>query len=156
IGDDKVTSHVVAARIVAAIDGGVATDRPTYARVDQRVTLYAAIETDDHRVYCDAPAIEWRGKKLAPLPLSTVRLVELAWNGDHPAATNYSNGDGPAFHFEAIEYRTTPIAAHTGSIAADVRPTLTPDYGRGVGTMRFQIVANNIASPGPEAHRGRG
>jgi hypothetical protein len=156
IGDDKVTSHVIAARVVAAIDGDVATDRPTYARVDHKVTLYAAIETDDHHVYCDAPAIEWRGKKLAPLPLAKGPIVELAWNRVEPAATNYSNGDGAAFHFEAIEYRATAIDAHTGSIAADVRPTLTPDYGHGVGTMRFQIVANGIASPGPEAHRGRG
>jgi hypothetical protein len=43
---------------------------------------------------------------------------------------------------------------------ADVRPTLTPDHGNGVGTMRYQLVALQgervIASAGPEARRGRG
>jgi hypothetical protein len=41
-----------------------------------------------------------------------------------------------------------------------VRPTLTPDHGKGLGTMRYQIVVLQgdrvIASAGPEARRGKG
>jgi hypothetical protein len=70
-----------------------------------------------------------------------------------------SNTESGAFRFEPVPYQRTAFAA-TGSALADVRPTLTPDHGRGVGTMRYAIELTRsgvtIASPGPEARRGRG
>jgi cell wall-associated NlpC family hydrolase len=52
------------------------------------------------------------------------------------------------------------MEARGGAITADVHPTLTPDHGRGLGTMRFQVVARQgdrlVASPGIETRRGRG
>jgi hypothetical protein len=93
--------------------------------------------------------------------ISAAPLVELRWNKLEPAAANLSNGDGDTFHFAAIDYRATPIETAGGkpAIAADVHPTLTPDHGDGVGTMRYQLVALQgdrvIASPGLEARRGK-
>jgi hypothetical protein len=125
------------------------------------VTLYAVIEVaGSSTVYSDAPSLELRGKRLTPVPLSRGPRVELTWNRIEPAAANYSNGDGPSFHYEPIEYRATVIAGTAGasSIRADVRPTLTPDHGKGVGTMRFQVVVRQgertVASAGPSARRG--
>lgn len=159
----RVTGQVTAARVVASVDGGRASDRPAYARADQRVTLYAVLEVAGTRtVFSDAPTLELGGKRVTPAPLSRAPQVTLAWNRIEPTAANYSNGDGPAFHFAPIEYRATPIAGSAGrsSIVADVRPTLTPDHGEGVGTMRYQVVVTHgertVASAGPEARRGRG
>jgi hypothetical protein len=105
------------------------------------------------------------GRSIDALPLAKVPMIELRWNRIEPAANTMSNGNTPKdFHFETIDYRATPIdhvsRAKPGVITADVRPTLTPDHGKGVGTMRYQIVALQhervIASPGPEARRGKG
>ncbi|MGE5180518.1 MAG: hypothetical protein ACM31C_00580 [Acidobacteriota bacterium] len=94
-------------------------------------------------------------------PLVRGPAVTLGWNRIEPAAASYSNTEGGTFHFEPIEYRATAIdGAHAGSLVADVTPTLTPDHGHGVGTMRYQVVVTQgdrtIASAGPEARRGRG
>jgi hypothetical protein len=160
IGDATVTDRIVSTRVVAAIDDAIATDRPVYARADQHVTLYAVLQTD-RVVYSDAPSLSLHGKRVTALPLARGPRVELVWNRVEPAAKSYSNGDGPTFHFEPIEYRATAIAKATGgSLVPDVRPTLTPDHGNGVGTMRYQIVVHQddrtITSPGPDARRGRG
>jgi len=166
LGDAANTARVVGAQIVAAVDDGPATDRPTYARADQRVTLYAVI-TADHagtRVrYSDAPSLKLGGKRVTAKPLASAPAIELRWNRIEPATKDLSNGATPAdFHFEPIDYRATPIDAARGkpALAADVHPTLTPDHGKGVGTMRYQLVALQgervIASAGPEARRGRG
>jgi hypothetical protein len=87
--------------------------------------------------------------------------VTLAWRRVEPAAANYSNTSGGEFHFEPIAYEPTAIPdADRGTLVPDVRPTLTPDHGDGVGTMRYQVIvtqgARAVASPGPEARRGRG
>ena len=166
IGDPAATGRVIAAQIVAAVDDRPASDRPAYARAGQRVTLYAAltVETGGKRaLYSDAPALVLGGKPAAARPLSRAPAVELRWNRIEPAVATMSNGDTPAdFHFEPIDYRATPIESAGGaaSLPADVRPTLTPDHGGGIGTMRYQIVALQgdrvIASPGPEARRGKG
>lgn len=157
----RAPATVTAAHVVASVDGGRASDRPAYARADQQVILYAVLEVAGSRtVYSDAPALELRGRRITPEPLERGPRVELAWNRIEPAAASYSNGDGPSFHYEPIEYRATPIetAAGASSIRADVRPTLTPDHGEGVGTMRFQVVVRQgereIASAGAEARRG--
>ncbi len=153
------------ARVIAAVDG-VASDRPTYTRADKKVTLYALITVDadgKRAYYSDAPAVRLDGKVIAVKPLAAAPAIELRWNRIEPAAKSMTNGDTPAqFRFETIDYRATPIelGLNRGAITADVRPTLTPDHGQGVGTMRYQIVALQdervIASPGPEARRGRG
>lgn len=148
---------VIRATIVASIDGGPATTRPVHARADQKVTLYAVLVVDDngHRTtYSDAPGLH--AKTLAKAPAFT-----LQWNRIEPATDDLSNTEGGTFHFARIEYRATPIeGASNGSLTPDVRPTLTPDHGHGVGTMRFQVVVTQgdhvVASPGTEARRGAG
>jgi hypothetical protein len=143
---------LAAVKIFASVDGGAPTRGPVHARKDQRVTLYAAVEVDG-RWYTDAPLPKAR-------PLAAAPHVTLRWNRIEPADASYSNEDATGFHFTAIDYRATPIDATTGSITADVRPTLTPDHGDGVGTMRYQLVVtqgdHTLATPGAEARRGRG
>ena len=152
IGDRANDSAVTRVRIVASIDDGAPRAAPAYARADQRVQLYAVIETKT-AIYSDAAVAKAR-------PLAEAPLVELAWNRVEPAQANYSNGEPDTFHYEPIDYVATPMDVHAGAIAADVRPTLTPDHGHGVGTMRYQIAVTQgertIASAGPEARRGRG
>ena len=168
-GDARVTAAITAVRVVAAVDDALATDRPSYARADQRVTLHAVIEAD-HHYYGDLPRARLSGRTVRIEPIAHAPRFTLAWNRVEPAAADYSNTEGGTFHFAEIDYQVTAIAgAHDLALAADVRPTLTPDHGHGVGTMRFQAVAvqspapggpthepMTIASPGPEARRGRG
>lgn len=148
--------------VVAAIGDAVATDRPAYARADQPVTLYAALQADGGAWFTDAPVFQLAGKRVATRPLAKAPAHQLRWNRIEPAAATISNGDADSFHYEPIDYRATPIERTTDqpSIPADVRPTLTSDHGNGVGTMRFQAVVTQgtrtIASAGPEARRGRG
>lgn len=161
LGDPGNTARVTAIRIVAAVGDAAATDRPAYARIDQPVTLHAVIEAGGV-VYSDAPALRLAGKRVTTQPLARAPAIAVTWNRIEPAAANYSNGDGSTFHFHAIEYRATPIAGAAGASAltADVRPTLTPDHGGGVGTMRYQLVATQgdrvLTTAGAEARRGRG
>jgi hypothetical protein len=160
VGDPAVTTRVTTVLVAANVDGEVATDRPTYARADQRVTLHAVVVAGG-KMFTDAPSLRLGNKRVTTSPLAQAPHVELRWNRIEPATNDISNGALlKDFHFHSIDYRATPIAAGGGSIAADVRPTLTPDHGRGVGTMRYQLVALQddrvIASPGPEARRGKG
>lgn len=154
------TASIDRVRIAARVGDGPATDRPTYARANEVVTLFAVIEAGG-AVYSDAPVLVLRGKRVTPKPLASAPALTLAWERVEPASANYSNGSASTFHYEPIEYRTTAIAgsANRASLRADVRPTLTPDYGDGVGTMRYRLVTRQgdrvIASPGPEARRGR-
>jgi len=162
VGDPASRDRIVAAQLVAAIDDAAASDRPAYARADQRVTLYAVLVAE-HAIYSDAPTLRLAGKRVTARPLAQAPACELRWSKIEPAVASMTNGDTPGeFHFAAIDYRATPLASATnaGAIAADVHPTLTPDHGDGVGTMRFQLVVQQgdttIASPGPEARRGKG
>ncbi|MDB4957264.1 MAG: hypothetical protein JWO36_4833 [Myxococcales bacterium] len=124
------------------------------------MTLYAVIELADHSVFSDAPEVRLGNRTLTAQPLAKAPAIDVRWNRIEPADKSYSNTEGGEFHFTAIEYRATEIATGTSSIIADVRPTLTPDHGSGVGTMRFQVVVQQadrtIESPGPSARRGRG
>lgn len=164
IGDSAVGGKIVAVHIVAAVGDSPARDRPAYARKDQPVTLYAAIEVEDgtRTIYSDAPALELRGKRVTVTPLARAPRIALAWNRIEPTEANISNGDGPTFHFETIEYRATAIAgsANLPAITADVRPTLITDHGGGVGTMRFQLTVTQgdrvLTTPGIDARRGKG
>jgi cell wall-associated NlpC family hydrolase len=114
-------------------------------------------------IFSDAPGLVLGGKATAARPIAEAPRFELRWNRIEPAVATMTNGDTPAeFRFAPIDYRATPIASAAGkpAIRADVRPTLTPDHGKGLGTMRYQIVALQgdrvIASAGPEARRGKG
>ena len=166
LGDPSNTARVVAVQVVAAVDDAPASDRPAYGRADQKVTLYAVVTAElsgKRTIYSDARRLALGKKTVTPAPLAKAPELELRWNRIEPAVADMSNGATPAdFHFEAIDYRATPIdgAAGKPSVLADVRPTLTPDHGNGVGTMRYQIVALQgervITSAGPEARRGRG
>jgi hypothetical protein len=138
---------------------------PKRARRDQTVTLYAVIVVTggpDAGTYSDAPALRVRGRPVAVRPLAAAPAAVLRWRKIEPAAQTMSNTASGEFRFEAIEYRATavPAASGLGAIAADVHPTLTPDHGDGVGTMRFQIEVvqdgRAIASPGVDARKGRG
>ena len=166
VGDPAAAGRIIATQVVAAVDDAPASDRPAYARADQHVTLYAVIVADvagKRVIYSDAPALRLAGKPVATQPLAKAPALALRWNKIEPAVASMTNGDTPGeFHFAAIDYRATPLpaAADHGSLAADVHPTLTPDHGAGVGTMRFQIIATQgertIASAGPDARRGKG
>src|SRR5829696_1796954 len=113
LGDAQATGRVIAAHVVASVDGAPATDRPAHARLDQPVTLYAAIVVDEsgkRAVYSDAPALVLAGKRIAPRPLARAPQLELRWNRIEPAVKTMTNGDTPSeFHFAAIDYRATPI-----------------------------------------------
>jgi hypothetical protein len=164
VGDPDARDRVVAVRIAAAVGDAAATDRPSYARAGDTVTLYAVIYVQDAgkiTIHSDAPALQLDGRKLQPQPIATAPQVELRWNKLEPAEVNLSNGNTDNFHFAEIDYRATPIGTAGGraAIPADVHPTLTPDHGNGVGTMRYQLVALQgervIPSAGPEARRGK-
>jgi len=146
-------NRVTAVTIVASIDGKSATNGPIYAKHGQHVTLFAVVRAGG-QLYSDAPG-------LAAQPLAKVPAVELSWFRIEPTTANMSNTASGSFRFEAIDYRATAIEhADGGTLVADVTPTLTPDHGHGVGTMRYQVVVKQsdttIASPGSDARRGRG
>jgi hypothetical protein len=161
LGDPASLAPVTRVRVVAAVDDGPASDRPAYARRGQRVMLYAVVEAGGE-VYTDAPGLRLRGRNVTSRPLARAPAFTLAWHRIEPAAASYSNGDASTFHFHAIEYRATAIEGPSdrAAIPADVRPTLTPDHGDGLGTMRYQLVVTQgdrvVMTPGPEARRGKG
>jgi hypothetical protein len=159
-GDATVTGPITAVHLVAAVGASIASDRPSYARVDQHVTVHALVEVG-HELFGDIATAELGKKTVHVHPLARAPRFSIAWNRIEPAAANYSNTEGGTFHFTEIAYQPTAIeGAHDTTLAADVRPTLTIDHGHGVGTMRFQAVItqgdHTIMSPGPEARRGRG
>jgi hypothetical protein len=148
-------------QILASVDGGPASDRPTYARKGQTVTLYALLRTDAG-MFTDAPSPHVAGKAIPAKTLARAPAVALAWQRIEPTTASMSNTQSGAFKFEPIEYRVTTIddSANQTSLVADVRPTLTTDHGDGVGTMRYQLVVTQgditHQSPGIDARRGRG
>jgi hypothetical protein len=147
--------------VVSAVDDGDADAAPKRARRDQRVTLYAVLVVDTH-YYTDAPALAIGGKRVDARPLAEGPAVELYWRKVEPAEQTMSNTASGEFRFESIGYTATPWddATGRGAVAADVHPTLTPDHGDGVGTMRFQIEVRQgdraLASAGVDARRGKG
>ena len=117
IGDTTSSGKVIAAHVVAGVDDAIATDRPTYARSDQHVTLYAAVEAEvagAHVWFSDAPGLKIAGKTMTARPFAQAPLVELRWNRIEPAAANISNDEASTFHFAAIDYRATAIDAAGG------------------------------------------
>jgi hypothetical protein len=164
--DDAPTGDVIAIHIVSRVGTtGAPDDRPKRAREDQPVTLFAAVTIrrgKDTYVVADESPIVIDGKKITTHAWTDAPSLALAWNRIEPAVADMSNTSSGQFAFEAIDYRATAIANAAGktALAADVRPTLTPDHGGGVGTMRYQLSVTaggkTITTPGTEARRGRG
>jgi hypothetical protein len=163
LGDPGTSGTIVTVRVVSRVaDAGIADDSPKRARKDEGVTLYAVLEVERgnaHHWYADADTIKVDGKKHAALPLSEAPAFTIEWNRIEPTSVDLSNDASGTFAYEPIEYEATALADGVGELDADVRPTLTPDHGDGVGTMRYQIVVTQdgrtISSPGDEARRGR-
>ncbi len=163
---------VVAVHIVSRIAGteGAADDGAKHARAEQGVTLSAVIETLEgkkHGYYSDAgESITLGGKSYKTKPFADAPEVTLRWYKVEPVQESLDNTASGDFAYERIEYEAVEMddCAGESQIEADVRPTLTPDRGEGVGTMRYQLRATvgsgsgakELATPGPEARRGRG
>jgi hypothetical protein len=166
VGRADATGDVIGATIVSRVGASdVPDDKPKRARLGDAVTLYAVAivrRGKDTLYFADEDPIRIGGRKIATHPFTDAPALALAWNRIEPAVASMSNEASGQFAFEPIEYRATAISGegdHT-QIAADVRPTLTPDHGDGAGTMRYQVVVvagdRTIASPGVDARRGRG
>ncbi|MBK9031162.1 MAG: hypothetical protein IPL61_07470 [Myxococcales bacterium] len=163
VGRADARGRVVAVGIASRIgDAGAADATPKRARADQAVTLYAVVEVDDggaRVIYADAPRLTWGKRTFAPRPLAEAPALTLAWAKIEPTEANLSNTASGSFRYEAIPYAATPLPARGGALSADVHPTLTPDHGHGLGTMRYQVTAtqgdHTVASPGVEARRTR-
>lgn len=161
LGNASVTSRVNSVHIVASVDGEAASDAPAFARADQPVKLFAVIRAGN-TFYSDAPSPTLAGKRIAVEPLDRGPVIDVAWSRIEPTTANLSNTGSGTFRFEPITYAATTIAdsANRTWIHVDVRPTLTPDHGDGVGTMRYQLAVTQgettLTTPGAEARRGRG
>lgn len=158
--------HIVAAHVVSRVGDGVASDRARHALASEQVSLHAVLavrhgsRTD---YFSDAgPAVELGGRRRPVRPLAEAPPARLAWFKVEPRVESMSNTASGAFRFEAIDYAETAVRAWQGrgSVVADVRPTLTPDRGKGLGTMRFKLQAvtddGTFATAGATARRGRG
>ncbi len=164
VGAEEVAGRVVAVHVVSRVGASGAADAlPRHARVGEVVTLFALVEVERagrRELFSDAPLVRWRGRQVRPRPLAEAPAMTLRWNKIEPETANLSNTATGSFRYERIPYAATAMTAAGGAITADVRPTLTPDHGRGLGTMRFQVVATQgdrvVASPGVDARRGRG
>ncbi len=163
--------RIVGVHIVSRTAGSdaLATTAPKRALAKVGVTLHAVIETKQgakRRFYSDAPTIRLRGTARRAQPLDRAPTTTLSWYKVEPSVETMSNEASGSFRFEPIEYSEVlvPEWAGQGTIAADVKPTLTPyrgdDVPRGIGTMRYRLIAHgprgDVASSGVEARRGRG
>jgi cell wall-associated NlpC family hydrolase len=162
-------TRVVGVHLVSRVrDAGEAPAdaAPKRARADAGVMLYAVLEVEEaprvRRFYSDAGRIRLNGRVHATLPMARAPAAELRWYKVEPTSENLSNTATGSFRFEVIPYAETLVTAWTGrtSVAADVRPTRTPDRGQGLGTMRYKLVAmtagGSLATQGAEARAGRG
>ncbi|MCB9563551.1 MAG: hypothetical protein H6708_24400 [Kofleriaceae bacterium] len=144
---------------------GTADATAKRVRADQGVTLFAAVEVapeggGKHRWYSDAGTIKLGGKPVTTAPIADAPAFTIRWSKIEPTVADMSNEASGQFRFEAIDYAATAWRDGVAAAAADVHPTLTPDHGDGVGTMRYQVEVTQgdrvVASPGVEARRGRG
>lgn len=164
VGGADRTGAIRAVHVVSRVGTrGPADAAAKRARGTDGVTLYAVLEVEARGrriLYSDAPSLRWKGAVVTPVALARAPRATLTWRKVEPTAADLSNTRSGNFRYEPIPYQATPLAGAGGTVAADVRPTLTPDHGGGLGTMRYQLVAvqgeRRIASPGPEARRGRG
>jgi len=157
---------IEAVHIVSRVgDDGVADATPKRARRDQGVTLFAVIQARDGSrllTFSDAKQVRLGGKVVVTAPMAEAPAHRTSWFRVEPTEDNLSNTATGSFRFETIPYRETSIASAAGRehIAADVRPTLTPDRGHGLGTMRYQLRieggGQTWKTPGSETRGGRG
>lgn len=160
-------AKIVGVHIVSRVNDGsaLADDTPKRARSDVGVTLFAVLEADlgGQRIYySDAPLVRLRGRKHQTHPIKQAPFAALVWYKVEPASESMSNTASGSFRYEPIEYRE--VLMHSwllrASVHADVRPTLTPDYGQGLGTMRYKLSALAgdavVSTPGIDARRGHG
>lgn len=162
VGDPAATGRIVAVGIASRVgDRGAADATAKRARLGEAVTLYAVLEVDDggrRAIYSDAPALRWRKRDVAVRPLAEAPAAQLGWAKLEPTEANLSNTQSGSFRYEAIPYAATPMAG-AGAVTADVRPTLTPDHGDGVGTMRYQLTVTQgdrtLTTAGVEARKRR-
>ncbi|HWM88677.1 MAG TPA: hypothetical protein VNO33_22660 [Kofleriaceae bacterium] len=158
--------RIEAVHIVSRVgESGVADDSPKRALARDPVRLHAVLAVREGRrveYFSDAGAIRLGGRRRPARPLAEAPAASLVWYKVEPRVESMSNTEGGGFRFAPIDYGEVEVKAWRGkgSIAADVRPTLTTDRGDGVGTMRFKLEAvtggARVASPGVEARRGRG
>jgi len=147
-------------------DDDVADPSPKRARREQGVTLFAVIQTRDGgrlQTFSDAKKVRLGGKVIVTAPMADAPAHESTWWRVEPTRDNLSNTASGSFRFETIPYRETRIDPAVGreSLRADVRPTLTPDRGHGLGTMRYQLRVSTPAgkiwaTAGSDARAGRG
>jgi hypothetical protein len=159
VTDGRLVSVAIASRVG---DHGPADSTAKRALTGERVTLYAVIELERagaKAVYSDAPSLR-RGKRvITPRPLAEAGGVALVWSKIEPTENNLSNTATGSFRYEAIPYAATRWDVSGGAVVADVHPTLTPDHGRGLGTMRYALTATlgdtSLDTPGITARRTR-
>ncbi len=152
-----------AATVVARV-GTAAVARPGIhrARLDQPVTLYAAVQgrMGSRRVVVTAaPALELSGKRVPPGRIvrpEAVSGVSLRWFKVQPTGQWYDNTRG-GFHWDPIAYRAFAEGewGTAWSRPADAHPRGDyPDTHAGAGTMAFQVrvraAGAEVASAGPQ------
>ena len=157
--------EVVAIHIVSSVDGALATDRAKRARKDESVQLHAVLEVvadRKTRYYASVASFKLGKKKRTAKPLSEAPTHFVFWHTVEPTLETMSNTASGKFAFEPIEYDEALSMVGFGrpEIKADVRPTLTPDRGDGVGTMRFKasVITEKglVESAGASSRAGRG
>ncbi len=168
VGRTDVAGRIVAVHVVSRVGASGAADAtPKRALARDPVTLFALVEIEHggkRSFFSDAPLVRWNKKELRPRRLADAPAMKLTWSKIEPTTKDMSNTASGGFRYETIPYEATPMtasgSASGGSVAADVHPTLTPDHGDGLGTMRYQLVATqgdrHVASPGIDRRRGRG
>ena len=156
-----VTVHIVS----RAGDTAVPTDRPKHALASDRVTLYAVLavrEAGRLQYYGNVPSAVIAGRPRTLQPLDRAPDALLSWYKVEPRVESMSNTQSGSFQFEPIDYAETPVPNWqlAAEVIADVSPTLTPNRGNGLGTMRYKLIAltasGAISTPGAEARQGRG
>jgi cell wall-associated NlpC family hydrolase len=163
VGRTDVAGKIVSVTIVSRVgSGGVADMSAKRALAKEGVTMFALVEVErggTRVLYSDAGSVMWRGKKTATRPLAEAPAMTIAWNKIEPAVKDMSNTASGGFRYETIPYQATAMRGGA-SVVADVHPTLTPDHGEGLGTMRYQLSVRQgdrtLATPGVDTRRGRG
>lgn len=156
---------ITGVKLVARVNGdsGPADYKAKRALAEVGVQLHAVLVAKDGKkvvYYSDADKIRLGRHTYTPRPISEAPAHVFLWYKVEPAIQSVSNEVSGSFEYETIEYDETLINhMMVASIPADVRPTLTTDYGNGVGTMRFRVAAYTadgvFRTPGAEARNNR-
>ncbi|HUQ05021.1 MAG TPA: hypothetical protein VM261_21105 [Kofleriaceae bacterium] len=164
VGRTDVAGTIVSVTIVSRVGTNGAADMSAKrALAKEGVTMFALVEVErggKRTLYSEAGRVTWRGKTVTTRPLAEAPAMSLAWSKIEPAVNDLSNTASGGFRYETIPYQATAMRGASGTVVADVHPTLTPDHGEGLGTMRFQLSVRQgdrtLATPGIDTRRGRG